>query len=156
MSSKKPSTGPGGQSTSASASSSSILKLTIPAGGATPSPPIGPALGQKGVKAIDFCRQFNDASKSYISGTPLRCEIEVKGDRTFSFAVRPPATSWLLKRAAGVEKASSSTTVAHLSKKYVYEVAKIKSEDPKLAHVPLRLLFRMVLAQARSIGFKIF
>lgn len=134
----------------------SLLKLTIPAGGATPSPPIGPALGQKGVKAIDFCRQFNDHSKAYQPGIPLRCEIAVGTDRTFAFAVRPPTTSWLLKRAAGVEKGSSATTVARIDRRLVFEVAKVKAEDPKLVHVPLRLLFRMILAQARTIGFKVF
>lgn len=104
---------------------------------------------------MDFCRQFNDTSKVYQPGTPLRCEITVQPDRTFSFAVRPPATSWLLKRAAGVEKASSKNTVANLDRRYLYEVAKIKAEDPKLNQKPLRLLFRMLLAQARSIGIKI-
>lgn len=143
--------------TSAPASNKpSLLKLTIPAGGATPSPPIGPALGQKGVKAIDFCRQFNEQSKPYLPGTPLRCEIAVGTDRTFSFSVRPPSTAWLLKRAAGVEKASSATTVAKIDRRLVFEVAKVKAEDPKLTHVPLRLLFRMILAQARTIGFKVF
>ena len=134
----------------------SLLKLTIPAGGAAPTPPVGPALGQKGVKAIDFCRQFNDVSKTYQPGIPLRAEIMVMPDRTFSFAVRPPATSWLLKKAAGIERASSSTTVANLNAKYLFEVAKVRASDPKLTHVPLRLVFRMVLAQARAIGIKVF
>lgn len=134
----------------------SLLKLTIPAGGASPSPPVGPALGQKGVKAMDFCRQFNEQSKPYQAGTPLRCEITVQPDRTFSFMIRPPTTSWLLKRVAGVEKASSSNTVAKVDRRYIYEIAKVKAEDPKLSQMPLRLLFRMVLAQARSIGIKVF
>jgi large subunit ribosomal protein L11 len=142
--------------TSATNSRPSLLKLTIPAGGAAPTPPVGPALGQKGVKAMDFCRQFNEASKIYQPGTPLRCEITVMPDRTFNFTVRPPATSWLLKRAANIEKASSTTTAANLNAKYIYEVAKVKAADPKLSHIPLRLLFRSVLAQARSVGIKVF
>lgn len=152
------SSGGGKKATAASGATNrpSVLKLTIPAGGAAPTPPVGPALGQKGVKAMDFCRQFNDQSKVYQAGVPLRCEITVNPDRTFAFVVRPPATAWLLKRAAGIEKASSSATVVKIDNKYIYEVARIKSTDPKLAHMPLRLLFRMVLAQARAIGFKVF
>ena len=134
----------------------SLLKLTIPAGGASPSPPIGPALGQKGVKAMDFCRQFNDQTKRFIPGTPLRCQIMVNPDRTFAFSVFSPATSWLLKRAAGIEKANSSQIVAHLNAKYVYEIAKLKGQDPHLYHISLRLLARMIIAQARSIGIKVF
>lgn len=149
MSSKK-----GGAASSTS--QTSLLKLTIPAGGATPSPPVGPALGQKGVKAIDFCRQFNEASKMYQPNTPLRCQISVKPDRTFTFTVRPPATTWLLKRAAGIEKASSERTVARLSGKHLYEIARIKAKDPRVAHMPLQLVFRMLLATARTCGFVIF
>lgn len=150
MSSKK------GNTPTAASSKPSILKLTIPAGGATPSPPIGPALGQKGVKAIDFCRQFNDSSKDYIKGTPLRCQITVNPDRTFQFDIRPPSTSWLLKRAAGVEKGNCGGTVAHVDRRVIYEVSRVKAQDPKLAHVPLKYLFRMILAQARNIGFRVF
>jgi len=141
---------------SSSSSRPSLLKLTIPAGGASPSPPIGPALGQKGVKAMDFCRQFNDQTKRFLPGTPLRCQILANPDRTFAFSVSSPATSWLLKRAAGIEKANSSQTVAHLNAKYVYEIANLKGQDPQLSHMPLRLLVRMIIAQARTIGIKVF
>lgn len=142
--------------TSNTSNRSVLLKLSIPAGGASPSPPIGPALGQKGVKAMDFCRQFNEQSKVFTLGTPLRCRILVNPDRTFSFTVLSPTTSWLLKRAAGIEKADSSNIVAQLHAKYVYEIAKLKAKDAPLAHLPLRLIFRMIIAQARSIGIKIF
>lgn len=142
--------------TDASSTKPTLLKLTIPAGGASPSPPIGPALGQKGVKAMDFCRQFNEQSKPFITGTPLRCQISVNPDRTFTFSVSTPNTSWLLKKAAGIEKADSSRTVAHLHAKYIYEIAKIKSGDSRLKHIPLQLVFRTILAQARTIGIKVF
>lgn len=147
MSSKK------GNAPTGGASGPSIIKLTIPAGGASPSPPVGSALGQKGVKAMDFCRQFNDQSKMYTPATPLRCEIKVNSDRTFSFAIRPPATMWMLKRATGVEKASSQKTVARVDARIVYEIAKIKQQDPKLSHMPLKLVFRMIAATARTCGF---
>ena len=135
----------------------SLLKLFIPTGQATPSPPIGPTLGQKGVKAIDFCRQFNDASsRLFLPALPLRCRITVQPDKTFAISVRPPATSWLLKRAAGIEKASSRFKVAEMSAKVVYEIARQKHRDPALQHLPLESLYKSILASARSYGFHIF
>ena len=104
---------------------------------------------------MDFCRQFNEQSKAFQSGVPLRCRVLVNPDRTFSFTIHPPATSWLLKRAAGIEKASSSSTVARIDRRYIYEIAKVKAEDPTLSGRPLQLIFRMILAQARAIGFKV-
>lgn len=140
------------------ATGTAVLKLIIPAGKATAGPPIGPALGQKGVKAMDFCKQFNEASKAYTTDVPLRCRILVRPDRTFTFQVRPPATGWLLKRASGAAKASSEpgARVAEMSAKYVWEIARVKREDPLLARLPLRSVFSMVLATARKTGFHIF
>lgn len=132
----------------------SMLKLTIPAGGAAPSPPVGPALGQRGVKAIDFCRQFNDQStRQFIAQTPLRCGILVRPDRTFTFNIRPPTTTWLLKRVSGVKMASSQREVARLPVQCVYEIARIKAQDPLLQHIPLRRIFEMIVASAKTCGF---
>lgn len=142
-----------------------VLKLVIPAGTApvysaclgkaTPSPPIGPAFGQRGLKAHDFCKAFNDRSKLYIPGTPLRCHIHILADKSYTFAVRPPCTSHLLKRAAGIAKASTERVVANMSAKVLYEVAKVKHADPELQHASLKRVFGMLLASARSYGFKI-
>lgn len=143
-------------SKTAAASGPALLKLIIPAGKASAGPPIGPALGQKGVKAMDFCKQFNEASKPYLPETPLRCQILVKPDRTFSFVVRPPAVGWMLKRATGVEKASSEKKVCEVSAKVLYEIAKVKQEDPLMARLPLRSIFSMVLATAKKTGFHVF
>lgn len=141
---------------SVGASAVSYLKLTISSGGATPTPPIGPALGQRGIKAIDFCRQFNDtSSKLYTPQTPLRCSVRVNPDRTFAITVRPPASSWLLKRAAGIDKADSGREVARLPVQYVYEIAKIKAQDPLLQHVPLKRIFEMIAASAKSYGISL-
>ena len=146
----------GKKSASVASTGISYLKLTIPSGGATPTPPIGPALGQKGVKAIDFCRQFNEtSSKLYTPQTPLRCRIQVNPDRTFGFTVRPPASAWLLKRAAGIEKADSGREVAKLPVQYLYEIAKIKAQDPLLQHIPLQRIFQMISASAKSFGITV-
>lgn len=135
----------------------SILKLTIPAGEATPGPPIGPALGQKGVKAMDFCKQFNEISmQTYRKGTPLRCLISVTNDRKFTFEVRPPGTIWLIKQAIGLEKASTRFHVATISPQILYEVAKIKSIDPRLKGHNLEGIYRMIVATSKACGIKLF
>jgi large subunit ribosomal protein L11 len=82
----------------------SLVKMYVPAGQATPTPPIGPVLGQKGVKAIDFCKQFNDRTKDVVNGAPMRVHVTVRPDRTFSFDVMTPTASYFLKKAAGIDK----------------------------------------------------
>jgi large subunit ribosomal protein L11 len=133
---------------------SSLLKLFITTGQASPSPPIGPALGQKGVKAMDFCRQFNERSvKQFAPGMPLRCHITVNPDRSFSFVIRPPTTSFLIKRAAGIDRLSSKYKVAEMSVKVLYEIAKQKHEgDPMLRQLPLQSVFKCILGTAKTCG----
>lgn len=148
--------GAGPISQNAAANAVSILKLVIPAGEASPGPPIGPALGQKGVKAMDFCKAFNESSLAiYRKGTPLRCRIAVTSDRKFSFQVRPPATMWLLKQATGIAKASSRFTVARVAPQILYEVSRIKAMDPLLRGRTLDGIYRMILATAKACGFQI-
>lgn len=143
-------------STPSTAARAFVLKLTIPAGAAAPTPPIGPALGQRGIKAIDFCRQFNEASaRLYAPGTPARALVTCRPDRTFALALRPPPTCFLLKRAAGIAAAHSQREVARLPVHFVLEVARTKAEDPALRHVPLRRIFAMVVASAKSYGISI-
>ena len=81
-----------------------LVKLVVEAGKAAPAPPVGPALGSKGVKAIDFCKEFNARTAIYNQGVPIPVIIQVKPDRTFTFEMKSPPTSWLLMKAAGVEK----------------------------------------------------
>jgi large subunit ribosomal protein L11 len=152
MSSKQSTNAP-----SSSAAGPSLLKLTIPTGQAAPGPPVGPALGQKGVKAIDFCRQFNDASTKLFQGDlPLRTLVTVFPDRRFSFEVRPPSTGFMLRRAAGVERLSSRYTVAEMSLKVLYEIARQKHVgDSSLKSLPLRSVFEMVLGAATRCGIKV-
>ena len=139
----------------AATTAAALIKLTVPAGQASAAPPIGPALGQKGVKAIDFCKQFNEQTKQYLPGTPLPTLIHVKADRTFTFSARPPTASYLLKRAAGLETASTSQWVAQLTPQHLYEIAKIKHRDPVLANLSLQSVFSMISSCAHSIGIEI-
>lgn len=138
----------------------SLLKLTISSGQASPSPPIGPALGQKGVKAIDFCRQFNDATKIYIPGIPIRTQILVQPDRTFTFKLKGPPTTWMLKNLSSsmlnnsIKKASSKWIVGEVNVRTFYEMVRVKwSSDSELNRLSLRSLFRMMAASAISNGF---
>jgi large subunit ribosomal protein L11 len=135
---------------------SAVIRLRIGAGKATPSPPIGPALGQRGVKAIDFCKQFNDRTKHIISGTPIPTIINVNKDRTFNFITKTPETSFLVKQAAGIEKGASepgkSGQVATVSLKHVYEIARIKQTDGHMAQKELKSLVKSVIGTARSMG----
>lgn len=136
-----------------------LVKLFVNAGQATPGPPIGPALGSKGVKAIDFCKQFNDLSnKMYAPGVQVRARVTIRPDRTFTIDIRPPSASYLLKKAAGVEKGSSAPghdVAATLSLKHIYEVARVKRTDPALAALDERAVCKMLMRSARSMGFNV-
>ncbi|KAI9294657.1 50S ribosomal protein L11 [Neoconidiobolus thromboides FSU 785] len=136
----------------------SKLKLIVPAGKASPSPPVGPALGQRGIKSMDFCKQFNDRTKDFETGVPIPVVISVKPDRTFSFINKSPPTSFLLKRAAGVEKGASTPgtqVVGQVSLKHIYEIALIKQQDPNLASLSLRNICSAIIGSAKSAGIKV-
>ncbi|KAJ1954185.1 mitochondrial 54S ribosomal protein YmL19 [Dipsacomyces acuminosporus] len=136
----------------------SILKLIVPAGKAMPSPPVGPALGQRGVKSMDFCKQFNDRTKDLILETPTPVAITIKPDRTFTFTVKSPPTSWLLKRAAGVAKGAAQPgkqVVGTVSLKHIYAIGQIKSKDPAMSHIDLSNICKSVIATAKSVGINV-
>ncbi|KAF9350729.1 hypothetical protein BGX34_001022 [Mortierella sp. NVP85] len=144
----------------AAAAASSLLRLVVPAGKATPTPPIGPALGQRGVKSMDFCKQFNDRTKNVEPGTPLPVVITVKGDRTFTFVTKSPPTSFFLKRAAGIEKGATNIGKSHpfagkVNLKQVYEIAKIKQADEGMGHLSLQGICSGIIGSARSMGIEV-
>lgn len=134
------------------------FKLTVPAGKAAPAPPVGPALGQRGVKTIDFCKQFNDRTKHLTPGIPTPCRITVNPDRSFSFVTKSPPTGWLLLRAAGLEKGASKPgeeIAGNVSVKHIYEIAKIKQTDFLGGKMPLEAVARAVVGQCRTMGLKV-
>ena len=143
----------------AGTATTALVKLWVPAGQAAPTPPIGPALGQRGVKAIDFCKQFNDRTKDLNAGTPMRCLITIRPDRTFTFDVKPPVTSWFVKKAAGLDKGSGEAgkvTAGTISMKHIYEIAKIKQQhDPQLNDLPLETVCSQIKGSCRSMGVKV-
>ncbi len=108
------------------------VKLQVPARKATPSPPIGPVLGQRGLNIMEFCNQFNERTKDMETGMPLPVIITAYADRSFTFIIKTPPVSFLLKKAAGIEKGSKTPgrdTVGKVSAEKVLEIAKMKIED---------------------------
>ena len=137
------------------------VKLRVPAGAARPGPAIGQALGPLGINMADFCKQFNDRTETmgYEKETPLTVQLSALSDRSFTFDVRSPPTSYLVKKAAGVDKGPDSpnadTPVGFITPEAVYEIARVKSADQHRWHLPLDGVARSVIGTARSIGIRI-
>jgi large subunit ribosomal protein L11 len=131
-----------------------IIKLQLPAGKATPAPPVGPALGQHGVNIMAFCKEYNERTSSQ-EGSVIPVEIMVYEDRSFSFTMKTPPTTDLLRKALVVEKGSGTpgtTSVGKLSADKVREIAKIKMRD--LNTTDLEKATLIVEGTARSMGIE--
>ncbi|MEW6540949.1 MAG: 50S ribosomal protein L11 [Bacillota bacterium] len=132
-----------------------MVKLQIPAGKATPAPPVGPALGQHGVNIMAFVKEYNDRTAGQV-GLIIPVEITIYADRTFSFVTKTPPASVLLKKAAGIETASGQPHVKKVGKvtrTKVREIAELKMPDLNAADVDAAV--RMVEGTARSMGIEI-
>ena len=132
-----------------------IIKLQIEAGKANPAPPVGPALGQHGVNIMAFCKDYNERTASQ-AGTVVPVEIVVFEDRSFTFALKTPPASDLLKRAAGIEKGSSAQRrekVGQISRDQLREIAEIKLRDLNTSSVEAAM--EMVEGTARSMGIEV-
>ncbi len=132
-----------------------MIKLQVPAGKANPSPPVGPALGQQGVNIMEFCKAFNAQTQGK-EGTIIPVVITVYSDRSFSFIMKSPPASILLKQAAGIAKGSSEpskNTVGQVTKDQIKEIAKTKKED--LNAVDLEGAIKIIEGTVRSMGIKI-
>ncbi len=131
------------------------VKLQIPAGKATPAPPVGPALGQHGVNIMGFCKEFNERTAKQ-AGLIIPVIITVYQDRSFTFVTKTPPAAVLIKKAAGLEKASDRPNVnkvAQLTKKQVQEIAETKMPDLNAASIEAAM--RMVAGTARSMGITV-
>ncbi len=132
-----------------------IVKLQIPAGKATPAPPVGPALGQHGVNIMEFCKTYNERTARQ-AGTIVPVEITVFADRTFTFVTKTPPASVLLKKAAGLEKGSGEPNKKKLGKvtrRQIQEIAEVKLAD--LNTKDLQAAMRMIEGTARSMGIEV-
>ncbi len=132
------------------------LKLQLPAGKATPAPPVGTALGPQGVNIMDFCKQFNAKTNKEPDGMIIPVVVTIYSDRTFTFITKTPPASELLKRAAGIVKGSpepNRNKVAKVSRKQVEEIAKTKLVD--LNTTNLESAIRTVMGTARNMGIEV-
>lgn len=132
------------------------LKLQVPAGKANPSPPIGPALGQRGLNIMEFCKAFNAQSQGMEPGMPIPVVITAYADRTFSFVMKTPPVSYFLKKAAGLQKGSQAPgrgTVGKVTMTQIREIAEKKMADLNAHDVDAAS--QMILGSARSMGLEV-
>ncbi len=132
-----------------------VLKLQIPAGKANPSPPVGPALGQRGINIMEFCKAFNEKTKDMM-GYTIPVEITVYNDRSFTFITKQPPATDLLKKAAGIQKGSSNPLkekVGKITKAQLREIAEKKLPD--LNTDDIEVAMKTLAGSARSMGIEI-
>jgi large subunit ribosomal protein L11 len=132
------------------------VKLQVPAGKANPSPPIGPALGQRGLNIMEFCKAFNASTQSLEPGMPIPVVITAYADRTFTFTTKTPPASYLLKRAAGLAKGNATpgrTTSGKVTLAQVREIAQQKMQD--LNANDLDAAVKMITGSATSMGLEV-
>ncbi|MGD8327413.1 MAG: 50S ribosomal protein L11 [Sphingomonadales bacterium] len=132
------------------------IKLQVPAGAANPSPPIGPALGQRGVNIMEFCKAFNAASGDFEKNMPIPVIITVYGDRSFSFEMKTPPASFLIKKAAKLKKGSSTAgqdTAGSITRDQAKEIAEMKMKDLNAADIDAAI--KIIEGSARSMGVSV-
>jgi large subunit ribosomal protein L11 len=133
-----------------------FIKLQVPAGKANPSPPIGPALGQRGLNIMEFCKAFNAQTQGMEPGTPVSVVITAFADKSFTFIMKTPPATYLIKKAAGVAKGSAkphTDKVGKLTRKQAEEIATLKRPD--LTAADLDAAVRTVAGSARSMGITV-
>jgi len=133
-----------------------FIKLQVPAGKANPSPPIGPALGQRGLNIMEFCKAFNAQTQGMEPGMPIPVVITAYADRTFSFVTKTPPVTYFLKKAAGIQKGTQTPgkgTVGKVTMAQIREIAEKKMQD--LNAKDLEGACRMLVGSARSMGLQV-
>jgi large subunit ribosomal protein L11 len=132
------------------------LKLQVPAGAANPSPPIGPALGQRGLNIMQFCKDFNAQSQQMEKGSPIPVVITIYQDKSFTFEMRTPPVSYFIKKAAGIQsgaKATGRDKAGKITRAQVKEIAEKKMKDLNCDTVEAAM--RMIEGSARSMGVEV-
>jgi large subunit ribosomal protein L11 len=132
------------------------IKLQVPAGQANPSPPIGPALGQRGLNIMEFCKQFNAQTQKVDAGTPIPVTITAFSDRTFTFIMRTPPASFFLKKAAKIESGSKNPGrdgAGRVTTSQIREIAEKKMADLNAHDVEAAM--KMIVGSARSMGLQV-
>lgn len=132
------------------------IKLQVPAGAATPSPPIGPALGQRGVNIMGFCKEFNARTENVQKGTPLPTVITVYQDKSFTFVTKTPPASYFLKQVTGLKSGSGKTgreTVGQVTRQQLRDIAEKKMKD--LNANDIEAASRIIEGSARAMGLRV-
>ena len=132
------------------------IKLQVPAGAATPSPPIGPALGQRGVNIMEFCKAFNASTQELEKGMPIPTVITVYGDRSFTFVTKTPPASFLIKKAANLKSGSKEpgkVSAGKIARSKLTEIAEMKMKD--LNANDLEAATRIIEGSARAMGLEV-
>lgn len=132
------------------------IKLQVPAGSANPSPPVGPALGQHGLNIMEFCKAFNAQTQKMEKGMPIPVIITAYSDKSFTFILKTPPASVLIKKALGIEKGSSQPNkdkVGRISRKQLEEIAKLKMPD--LNTNDMDAAVRIIAGSARNMGVEV-
>ena len=132
------------------------IKLQVPAGKANPAPPIGPALGQRGLNIMQFCKEFNAASADMEKGSPVPVVLTIYADRTFTFEMKTPPVSYFLKKAAGLSSGSKTPgreKIGKVTKKQVKEIAEQKMKDLNASDIDAAM--KMIEGSARSMGLEV-
>jgi len=133
-----------------------VIKLQVPAGAANPSPPIGPALGQRGLNIMEFCKAFNAQTQNMEKNMPIPVEITAYADRSFTFITKTPPASYFLKKAAKLQKGSSTTGrgfVGQVTQAQLREIAEAKMTDLNAHDVEAAM--QMIAGSARSMGLQV-
>ena len=133
-----------------------VVALNCPAQAATPSPPIGPALGQAGVAIMDFCNQFNDRTKDMEKGTPCPVVINVYEDRSFDFIIKTPPATYFIKKHAKLQKGSSNPskeTIGQIKRSQIKQIAEAKMVD--LSANDVEAAMKIIEGSARSMGVEV-
>ena len=132
------------------------IKLQVPAGKANPSPPIGPALGQRGVNIPEFCKQFNAATQSFEEGAPIPTVITVYADRSFTFEMKTPPASYLFKKAAKIGKGAQAPgrgIAGAVTQAQLREIAEVKMKDLNANRIEQAM--KIIAGSARSMGLEV-
>ncbi|MGE0410089.1 MAG: 50S ribosomal protein L11 [Amphiplicatus sp.] len=132
------------------------LKLQVPAGAATPSPPIGPALGQRGLNIMEFCKSFNAASQQMEKGMPIPVVITIYSDKSFTFSMKTPPASYYLKKAAKIDKGGATpgrTIAGSVTVKQCREIAEAKMKDLNASDIEAAT--KIIMGSARAMGLQV-
>lgn len=134
-----------------------IIKLQVPAGKANPAPPVGTALGPKGLNIMDFCKQFNDRTKKMDPGAPIPVEIAVYQDRSFTFITKTPPNTYFIKKSLGIKKGGATPgrgdSLGKITMSQIEEIAKEKMVDMNANTVEAAI--KMIAGSARSMGLEV-